>query len=559
VGLALCDEAERRYPQAIKTLSRIEALAPSVRHAELPELLSRARLHAFFVNAALNNYSQALASLERIASSDSYVQEGWLWHLPRYLDQMLNNRAYDQALGLLQAAVFGPARLTLHDAFLALRASPVAARLSGRVRALADAFCSIRRYEKVKEVYDAWPTPALAGPFAKAARAAIGQGDPEGAMALLAFCQGEGIASPDLTKAAVELANAFTKRGEFLRVATLYEVFPHKALETAFLAATRAATEAGKLDQAFTLLDETIRDFPDHASALLANNGVALGLAGAYLAKGQFLKLIDIHSLFGPEHDTRPLLGLFVKATHAAIQAGEPGAALRLLEHCRISFGVLDSELAKHAIEGERLHGAVVLLGHYARLRYPLGNLPLAALGRALANLDPGDEEGAALLDDYHRARELYESPVAAAAFALALGDAYIAGDKLHLALAEYQQAADPEGLLRAGCAALELGLTDRAAAIWARLRELSDEDEPHEATAALMLGELSPEAFRQKVHDEWKAPLVNYLVGLRLWTEADDAADEALAKARAAEGEWFSPLAARPRSPFAHPAPTVP
>ena len=180
-------------------------------------------------------------------------------------------------------------------------------------------------------------------------------------------------------------------------------------------------------------------------------------------------------------------------------------------------------------------------------------------LGGALAHLDPGDEEGAALLDDYHRARELYESPVAAAAFALALGDAYVRADKLPLALAEYQQAADPEGLLRAGCVALELDLTDRAAAIWARLRELSDEGEPHEATAALMLGELSPEAFRQKVRDAWKAPLVNYLVGLRLWSEADDAADEALAKARAAEGEWFSPLAARPRSPFAHPAPTVP
>jgi len=598
VGLALCDEAERRYPQALKTLSRIETLARSIRHAELPRLLNRARLHAFFVNAALNNYSKALAPLERIAASDSHVQEGWLWHFPRYLDQMLNNRAYDQALGLLQATVFGPARLSLHDALVALRASPVALRMNSRVRALADAFCSTGRYEKVKEVYDAWPTAELADPFAKAARAAIAKGDLEGAMALLAFCQGEGVTSPDLTKAAVELANAFTGRGEFLRVATLYEVFPDKALQTAFLAATRAATKAGKLDEAFTLLDETIRDFPDRAPALLANDGAALDLANACLTRGQFLKLIDIHSLFGPEHDTRPLLGLFVKATHAAIQAGEPGAALRLLEHCRISFGVLDAELAgaaaelinfydrggdyarvadallaypndslatavaqaiAHAVEGNRIHDAIVLLGHYARLRFPLANLPLASLGHALATLDPGDEEGAALLDDYRRARELYESPVATAAFALALGDAYLSANKLELAFAEYQQAADPEGLLRAGCVALELGLTDRAAAIWARLRELSDKDDPHAAAAALMLAELSPEAFRQKVRDEWKAPLVNFLVGLRLWTEADDAADEALAKARAAKGEWFSPLAARPRSPLPHAAPTVP
>jgi len=598
VGLALCDEAERRYPQALRTLARIEAMAPAIRHRDLPGLLSRARLRSFFVNAALNNYSEAVAALRLIAVSGAYVEEGWMWHFPRCLDQMLNNRAYDQALGLLQAAVFGHARLRLHDAIVALRAAPLAARLGKRVRTLADAFCSLERYEKVKEIYDAWPTPELAEPFAKAALAAIRKGELEEAMALLAFCKGEELGGAGLSRAAVELAQAFAKRGEFLRVATLYEVFPDPALEPVFLAATRAATDAGRLDDAFTMLEETIRNFSDHADTLLADDGAATHLADAYLGKGDFLKLIDLHSLFGPEHDTRPLAGVFVQAARAAIKAGEAATALRLLEHCRISFGVLDAELAKvaselvkfydergdyakvgdtllaypnsalapvvagaiaHAVEANHLHEAIVLLGHYARLRYPLRNLALGTLAEALARLDPGSEEDAALLDDCRRACELYESPVATAAFALALGDAYVRAGKLALALAQYEGAGDAEGLLRAGCVAVELGLGERAAALWARLRETSAEDEPHGAVAAMMTGRLSVEAFRQRVEGKWPAPLVHYLVGLRLWSEADDAADEELGKVRGAEGEWFGPLAARPRSPFLREAPVNP
>lgn len=598
VGLALCDEAERRFAPALKALARIEALAPRIHHEGLPALLDRSRLRSFFVNSALNNYSEAVAALGRLAASGGHVEQGWMWHFPRYLDQMLNNRAYDQALALLSTTAFGAARLSLHDAILALRASTLQAHLGRRVRALADAFCGLGRYEKVKEIYDAWPTPELAEPFAKAALAATQQGKLEGALALLAFCHGEELRSAGLSKAAVELGNAFSRRGEFLRVATLYEVFPEPALEGVFRTATLGAIGAGKLDEAFTLVDESIRDFPEHAEALLARDGAALHLAEAYVAKGEFLKLVDVHALFSPEHDTALLAPQFVRATREAIKAQEAGAALRLLEHCRISFGVLEPELAKaaaqlvqfhdqrgdyakvadtllaypnealapavaaaitHAVAGEKLHEAIVLLGHYARMRYPVGNLVLERVAEALAKLDPDDEEDAGLLDDYGRAYELYKSPVATAAFALALGDAYVRAGKLPLALAQYQEAGGAEGLLRAGCLAVELGLRERSNALWGRLREVSDEDEPFEAAAQLMLGEASLRRFRERVGSKWPAPLAHYLAGLRLWGEADDAAEGEFAKARVAEGEWFSPLAARPRSPFAPEPPALP
>ncbi|HUT34517.1 MAG TPA: serine/threonine-protein kinase [Planctomycetota bacterium] len=589
VGAAQCHEAERRYRQAADMLRRLEQIAPKVRHEQLPGLLSRARLHRFFCAAGLNDFPDAVQALAQILASGGGVDDAWAWHFPTYIGQMLNNRAYDEALAVLRAALFSPGQRNLYATVNDLGATAMGAALAPRVRQLGEGFCSIGRFDRVREVYDAYPTEGLADPFARAVEHWAQHGQHDEAMAALAFCTKEKLASPALAKAAVALANTFCQAGAHTRVAKLYDVFHEPRLAPVFLRAIRETTDAGRLDDALALTRACLAAFPADAKKLVVADGPAIRLAKAFLAQGDLLKPIAIHELFPAPPDDPAVVALFVEATSAAIAGKKADDALRLLDHARVHFGVLQPELAAaanrlvgvHLAAGDyesagavyaaypnetlgpavakgivaaaaagRRRAALALFGHYARRRQAIPADAVSALAESLAALKADDEEGEALLEEYRRTCELYDSPVARSTFALALGDACVKAGRWREALRQYEAAGDAEGALRAACLATELGDADRAAAQWQKLRTLSEGDAARAAVAAFMARETSATEFRQAAQAAGvAAPLVHYLVGLRLWSEADDAASEEFARVPAGATGWFVPLAARSRS----------
>lgn len=590
LGLAACHEAERRPKEALAVLRRLEALAPRVRHEQVPALLTRARLQRFFCAAALNDFSDAAQALAQLLASGAEVDPAWAWHFPGYIGQMISNRAYGEALATLRAGVFAPAQRRLHAVAAALQATSIEAALTPRIRQLADGFISLGKPERIREIYEAYPSDGLAEAFARAAEHWAQQGRHAEAMEALSFCAQQKLASPSLGKAAVELANALCAAGAHLQVAKLYEAVPEPKLAAAFIRAIRETTDAGRLDDAFALVRETLRNFPAEADKLVGTDGPAIRLAKAFVGKGDFLKTQAIHELFPEPPAGPPVLALFVAAAGASAEAGRAEEAARLLDYARVQFGVLQPDLAAvanrlvaaHAAAGAydkvgeayaaypnetlapavakaiaaaaaagRRRDALALFGHYARRRQPIPQEAVRAVADSLAALRPDNEEREPLLAEYERVYELYESPAARSAFRLGLGDAYMRAGRWREALVQYEGSGDPEGLLRAASVAAELGEADRSTALWLKLRKTSTDDPPRSTAAAFMLRETSPSAFQQAAAAAGLAePLVQYLTGLRLWLEADDAAQEELAKAAANLSAWFAPLAARPRSP---------
>jgi len=589
VGLAQCHEAERRYREAADALRRIEELAPRVAHEQVPALLSRARLHRFFCSASLNDFADAVQALAQIASSGGDVAEAWFWQFPPYIAQMLNNRAYDEALAVLRAAVFAPERQNLAGVVKALGAGAVHAFLAARVRQLGDGLCNNGRFDKLRELYDAYPTEGLADAFARASDHYTQRGKQDDAMAVLTFCAGEKLASPALSKSAVELANAFCATGSHTRVARLAEALNEPKLAPVLLRAVREATDAGRLDDALTLVRDMLKVFPGEAAKLMGADGPAARLAKAFVARGEWLKPIAIHELFAQPPDDPQMVAVFAAATDAALAAKRPADALQLLDYARLHLGVLHPQLAAAANRLLSLHiaagafsqaaaayaaypndalapavakaigaaaaagrrrEALALLVHYARQRQTLPAEALRALADSMAAIEPDDPDGAALLVDYRRACELYDSPVARSSFSLALGDAYVRAGALSSALPQYEAAGHAEGLLRAACVAAEMRDADRANALWQKLAAAAEGDAPRAAAAAFMLRQTGPAAFQQAAQAAgMPAPLLHYLIALRMWAEADDRAAEAFATAAADASAWFAPLATRERS----------
>lgn len=588
MGLAQCYEAERRTKEALGVLRRLEEMAPQVRHEQVPSLLTRARLHRFFCSASLNEFADAVQTLARMLASGGEVEDAWMWHFPGYIGQMISNRAYEEALATLRAGIFAPGQRTLQAAVAGLGATSMEAALTPRIRQLAEGFCNIGRFERVRDVYEAYPSDGLADAFARAADHWTQRGQHEQAMAVLSFCAQRKLASAALSKAAVDLANAMCSVGAHTQVAKLYEVVSEPKLAPVFVRAIRETTEAGRLDDALALTRACLKSFPGHATKLIGPEGPALRLAKAFVAKGEFLKPIAVHELFANPPDDPSMVAVFVAAANAAIAAGRGEDARRLLDHARVHFGLLQPELATAA---DRLVGLHVAAGAYdkaaeayaaypnetlaptvakaitlaagsgrrrealalcaqcAKRRQSISPEALRAVADSLVAMRPDDEEREALLQEYQRVWELYDSPVARSTFALALGDAWVRVGRLREAAAQYEAAGDAEGLLRAACVLSELGEGDRAAALWQKLRKLLAEDPQRSAAAAFMLRETSVEEFRKTAAAAGlPAALAHYLIGLRLWGEADDAASEEFAQAAAGNPAWFSPLATRPR-----------
>ena len=590
LGIAACHEADRRYKESADLLRRIEDLAPKTHHADLPALLTEARLRRFSSSASLNNFADAVEALARVAASGGHIDEAWVWQFPRFVGQMLTNRAYDEALALLRARVFSPDHLTLYATVAALQATALDAYLVPRVRQLGEGFCSNGQFEKVRDTYDAYPTLELADAFARSAVHLVQRGQNDAAFALLAFCAKGKMKGGPLSQVAIDLGNKFCEAGAPTRVASLYEAFPEPKLAPVFTRAIQEATAAGRLEDAFALVSKSLEIFPGDARKLLGSSGPAIRLAKAFVARGDLLKPIALHSLFDPAPDDPSLVALFVEATRAAIAAKKTDEALRLLDHARVRFGVLHAELAAaatrlvalHTAAGQydkaaaayaaypnealaatvvkaiadataagQLHDALVLLGQYARRRNPIPADAVRALAERLAALEPNDEATAALVAEYRRAYELYDSPVARTTFTLALGDACVQAGRLGEAPPHYEASSDPEGLLRAGCLAVELGDADQAAAQWRKLRDLAQDNKGLAAVAAFMLGETPLDRFTSAAAGAGLPPsLTHYIAGLRLWTEEDDRAYDEFAQAASGPAAWFTPLARRTRVP---------
>ena len=590
-GTARCHAAERRYKEAVALFQRVEALVPGIQHERLPALLSATRLDEFFASASLNNFPDAAKALCRIAASGGNVEAAWVWHFPKHLADLLNNRAYDETLEVLRAAVFGPNRQTLYGAATSLPAPALQDTLATRARELAEALCDTNQPGKVRAVYEAYPTPKLADAFARAARGATRREQRDEALSILAFCSEQKMSGPSLGQAAVELANSLCAAGQHPRVAEVYRAMPEPQLGTVFLRAINETTARGKLDDALALLRISVKDFPAMHKSLLGSDGPALRLGRAFVARGEVLEPITIQALFAPLPADPPVVALFVEATQKALADKKPDDALRLLEHSRARFGLADPRLAaaaaqlvaQHAAAGDykaavkaydaypnealaptvakavlaaaeagRLGDALTLFGHYARNRGPIPPEPLRRLADAIAALDPQDEATEEIVGQYRGVFEIYDSPVARSTLALALGDAYVRGSRLREALAQYEAAGDAEGLLRAACLALETGQAERAATLWRNLRDTAGAEAPAAAAAAFMLRESTAAEFAQAAARAKLSPaLTHYLLGLRLWAEADARAVAEFALAASDPLAWLTPLARR-----AHPEP---
>jgi len=586
--VALCHEAERHHKQATPLLRGIESRALQIQHDELPGLVNRARLHHFFCSASLNDFRDAVQALARIAAARGHVDEAWVWHFPKYVADMISNRAYDEALALLHTSIFGPQGRNLYGIGESLRARTFRATLTARVRQLADGFCNNGRPEKVREVYAAYPTATLADAFARAASATLRGGKLDEALSLLAFCHTEKMASSAVAQATIDLANRFCETGNHARLAKLYEAVPEPRLAPAFVRAVRETTDAGRLDEALALLELCVENFPADRKKLLGPSGPVIRLGRAFVAGGQFLKPIAVHTLFEPPPDEPSLVALFAEATQQAIAKRKTDEARRLLTHCYVHFGVLHKNLAAaaarlvalHAADGAhekvaevyvaypnealaapvakviadaaasgRLAAALTLFGHYARNRHAMPTEAVRALAESLAALDPELEETERLLAQYGRVYEIYDRPDARSTLILALGDAYVRAGRLRGAAMQYDAAGDLEGLLRAGCVLFEVGEPEQATARWQLIRERAEEGGHYAAIAAFMLGETALADFTRAAAALRLAPaLTHYLAGLRLWAEDDSRAEQEFAQAGSGRASWFTPLAKRAR-----------
>ncbi len=588
VGLARCEEAKDRPAAAIEHLRRVEARAAAIEHEEVPALLDQARLRRFFCSASLNNFADAVQALSRIAEAQGEVDAGWAWHFPRRIAAFINHRAYDEALGVLRAGVFGPERQTLHGIGASLQAPTLQATLASRARELAEAFCDTGRSEKVRDVYAAWPTPILADVFARAAEDTLRRDQLDEALALLAFCAEQKMASPRLTQAAVDVAGSLCDTQLYTRLADVYAAFPEPQLAPVFRRAIGEATVAGRLDDALALLALSAASFPDAAGALVGADGHVVRLGKAFLARGDLRKPVEIHKALGHAGADPSVASLFVEATQIALTAKRADAAVELLGYARAHFGVAHAGLgaaasrligqlagegdyekviAAHqaypaeslapalvkamtdAVEARRPRAALAVFAQYATGRYELPARFVQALAGALGALDPAEDDTKALLAEYQRVQKIYNTPAARAILCIALGDAYVAAGRLLPALAQYEAGGGFDGLLRAGCVAAELGLGERAIALWADLRVLGEDDAEWAAVAAFLLGDAGTAHLQRAAAAAGVSPAaVAYLRGLRLWlTDASGFAQEFTLAARG-KAEWFSPLARRER-----------
>ncbi len=79
--------------------------------------------------------------------------------------------------------------------------------------------------------------------------------------------------------------------------------------------ALRETTDAGRLDDAFALVRDTLKAFPADAALLAGADGPAVRLAHAFVARGEWLKPIAIHELFAQPPDDAPMVALFAVST----------------------------------------------------------------------------------------------------------------------------------------------------------------------------------------------------------------------------------------------------
>ncbi|NQT50720.1 serine/threonine protein kinase, partial [bacterium] len=588
VGMARCDEVQNRFAAALESLKLVESSASTVEHEHLAELLADARLHRFFCSASLNNFTDAVQALRRIADEDEGdVDPAWVWHFPRRVAELINNRAYDETLEALSAAIFGPERRTLYGICSSLRAPMLQSTLASRTRELAEALCDNGHSNRVKDVYAAFPTPLLADAFARAVEDALRSDERDESMSLLAFCTAQKMSSARLAQAAVNLGGSLCDAGLHARLAELCKAFPDARLAAVFVRGIRETTDAEQLDEAFALLKHSSESFPEETGALVASDGAAIRLGQAMLAHDDLLAPIKLHGALGEGVTAPSLVSLFVEATQAALAAREADAAIKLLAHGRAHFGVghaglgaaaarlvarmaadgeyagvvaahqaypsesLAPALAKviaEAVAAQRMDDALDVFGEYASSRYSAPPALVGALTTALAALDPAADDTRALLARYQVALQAYDAPTGRG-LAVALGDAYVAGDRLLPALAQYESAGGMEGLMRAGCVAAELGLGERALSLWADLRKLAQPDGHWTAVATFLLGETTTGEFERGAREALFSPSgMAYLRGLRLWlTDASGAAEE-MATAARGKPDWFTPLARRVR-----------
>ncbi|MFW6161677.1 MAG: protein kinase domain-containing protein [Planctomycetota bacterium] len=591
LGIARALQAERRDAEARRILNELEEQAAGVEHEELAALLARSRLHQFFVNARLNRFADAARALSRIARSGEHIDGAWVWQFPDYLSRMVFNRVFDEALAVLGAEVFGPQRVTLHQWVGSLQAPALEAAVVSRVQALAAGLCDHGQFAKVQDVYEAYPTPELGDVLAQAVGLAVRRGERDEALGFLSFAHERGLSGPAMTRAAVEVAEAFCEAGLYVRLAKVYEACPDPALAPVFVRAVHKAIDAEKLDAGLDVLRLSAESFPDHREELLASDGPAIRLGRAFVTRGDVLGPIAIHGVFGPGAADPALLSLFEEAARKALAAEQPDDARRLLRHCRDNFGILHPGLAAVAArlidhlasEGEfekakdayrayrndavapaaaraiaaiadagKLADALALFSQYADSRHSLPKAAVERIARALAALDPQDEATRALLEQYSGVYEAYESPAARSTMTLALGDAYLRVGRLAEALTQYAAAGDAAGHLRAACVATELGRPERALAEWQQVRELADDASPALTAAAYMLGEATREDLEAAAGDDVLPPaLAHYLVDLRLWTDGDPTAAAELARVHAPPDIWFGVLARRIRAAF--------
>ena len=386
---------------------------------------------------------------------------------------------------------------------------------------LATSFHDADLYDRLADVYAAYPDAKLAPVFERAVRKATDAGQLDAALRALQLCarsfpdEAERFLAPNGT--AIRLGKAFLARGDLLKPKDVHGVFGPGSmapgLVALFVEATQRAIDGGKPDAALELLQHC----RDNLGVLHAGLAAAAG------------RLVDYHT--GRQE---------FKQAAAAYQAYRNEAVAPAAARAIAA-----------AADAGQLAGALALFVDYAKSRHPLPRDAVARLARALAEREPALEATRTLLSQYSAVCGAYESPAAQSAMLLALGDAYVRAGGLASALEQYATAGDAEGHVRAACVALELGRIERAVGEWQTAGELAADGAPWRTVGAFMLGQATAAELRAAAAPALPTPFVHYLTGLRLWTESSPATD-AFTKASGGKPDWFTPLASRRRPPFA-------
>ena len=361
LGVAL--ESVGRREEALQEYLVVSKQEANPELAALAELFARNRERRFFghIHTAEAQPAAAVEDLEVIQRNGYSLDPACVWQFAPAIRGCIGHQALDQALGILRIAKFGEERVGLYQLVQSL-GKRLDADVAREVASLGQQYVKLGQREKLKEIYEAYPTNQLTRSFESAIRDAIKAEQYGSALELLHFAGGRLGTTQFLTQRAVEIAKAFSAQGQFDRVINVHKAYEQDDLIVAFDDALRQMIAKKALEHGLEILQYASQKLPEKAALLVTRgNAPAPALIAAFAAAGQFDNAKAVHQALPDDRLLPGLLG----ATSKAAQAGKYEEAVALLQYCAKNFTNGGPQLTSAALS---LAGHAIGAKEYKRL-----------------------------------------------------------------------------------------------------------------------------------------------------------------------------------------------